>query len=344
MPVHHLALCTLLILFSSIMDHSQAEVTARDFFGKTNTELFELSGRGTLGKVVAAKGPDESLQFIQAISPHEINTTFKMASSAKIPYRLNRFWVVIGPKHWYVTPEHVKLIQPMIKKLSPEQSLMDVLHFAEYESQRRRDNGTHDETIYYGFELTGPLRGQIFYVQIEPAQQRHIEALLQNPEPLRDKDLTPFERKLTTKGFLTLEEIAELRALREVTQVFSKYSSYRDQLGGWNNNSVFGLHMCEVQAFCGEHSYAMSQLLQSLKHMGYLKYFDVGPNVTREGIGNNHAGATLVSKRNQYPVVVDSWLVPGSTPARILPLSSWAYRRQNEDRSISANLCRIAFQ
>lgn len=157
----------------------------------------------------------------------------------------------------------------------------------------------------------------VIVVPIDAAVQRQIVAHLQS-----DTDaLTAREEAMLAAGIVDPAEAQELRALAIATQLLEVNSFLRDDVGEYAGNwPVPG----ELRTTCRNEMQTYFFFLRRLERLGLLRRFDPENRYAyRYGMFDGHNGTLIRSRRTDQPFVVDSWVLDGGNPAKIMTLASW---------------------
>lgn len=164
---------------------------------------------------------------------------------------------------------------------------------------------------------------------VSPENQEKIESLMKNGQN-REYHFGDVDTKLYKNNRLTIEELKELKALRNASAVFEQSTFLKnDDAGGFISN-LKGELLGGDQLNCALEAHNHTVFIQKLKINGLLKYFSVDETVTRpmkpskkDLTGGGHVAVVLKNNRTGESFVYDSWFEKGGDHAHILTMEDW---------------------
>lgn len=306
----------------------------------TPRQNFELSTSGSLKKIQNAGFDELNETAVEAIAGLKEIPTESTYVKARLPF-FSRLYIENDAPIWnlpaveFSTP--LKELMGFLKQNGVSSiATEEVIEAADRNLRKLRHDGKIGG-LYFGFKYSKVDREDRFLIELPAAAEDKIDELFDGPIP--DVTLSYFESQALVSDSLTPGELLELKRLRKATQIFSENSVFFDQPGGWANNKFEpgkrSKNAPSVIAYCGEHTCTMLEFAKQLENRGKLTSFVAIGNVIKDHISNNHAAVALQNRRTKELFILDSWLVPGGTEAKILTYKSWALWLYNGDEITS---------
>ncbi len=171
----------------------------------------------------------------------------------------------------------------------------------------------------------------VFAQPLRKTTWRAIAALFET-DAARRFALTEHERRFVDSGYLTEDEIVELRGIRIAAYIFeNEFDTLKRDRGGFDGN------MDHQPLVCTDEATTMWFLIRRLEKLGHLRFFSTQhgrfvhrtPNLV---LPTDHFGVLLLNRRNGAYLVVDSWVEDGGLPPHISRIEDWFDR--GERRSV----------
>lgn len=298
----------------------------------TPHQIFELSSLGSLKKLSNhgyTKLDLETATEMSALRKFRARSTYK---DFPLPF-FSRFYIQTDAPDWTIPKNDfsiplMDLMQDLKKNGISTLSLDEVMAEADRKLRDLRSEGKIGG-LYYGYRFSRVDREERFIIDLPLEAENEIQNLFQ--KPTTQPEISDFEKAALKSESLTSDELFELKQLRKATQIFSQNSAFFDQPGGWKNNVYFPYSSppstTAIIAYCGEHTCTMLEFAKQIEARGKIESFETVGRVIKDHILNNHAAAVLRNRRTKKLFVLDSWLVPGGSEAKILPFDSWALWR-----------------
>lgn len=164
---------------------------------------------------------------------------------------------------------------------------------------------------------------------VSVADQKKIEEIMSKAQN-RAYHFGEMDGELFKNKRLSIEELKELKALREASAAFEKATFLKnDDAGGFFSN-LKGEFVGGDQVNCVLEAQNHMVFLNNLKAKGLLKNFEVSGEAQRpmevsgkDFSGSGHVAVLLKNKRTGEEFVYDSWFEKGGEAAHIMALRDW---------------------
>lgn len=142
----------------------------------------------------------------------------------------------------------------------------------------------------------------------------------------------PRETEILQAGFLTREEMAELRAIRKATELFENATFLKNDYAGGLINNIRSELLGGRQLVCSDETGTYTNFLMVLARRGLLRHFIPGKPIDRPNrLLGGHQAASIYNRRTGETYVLDSWHEPGGTAAHITTRKNWLNCKDYDD-------------